>query len=446
MVSVTRSSRETALKASSVTDAAVLPDTWQVVQLGEVAQVKLGRTPARAERRYWDHGEVPWVSIADLTNGPVRSTRERISAVAHQEVFHGDLVPVGTLLMSFKLTVGKVGVLQIPAVHNEAIASFALDDSRIDRDFLFYLLQSLDYDACLDSYVKGKTLNKEKLAALPIVCPPLPEQRAIAHVLRTVQKAKEATEAVIAATRELKKSLMRHLFTYGPVPVDQADQVPLKETEIGPVPEHWGVVSVGEVCERPQYGYTTSAVPDPVGPRFLRITDIQDDYVNWTTVPFAEVAATEQDKYRLQDGDIVVARIGATTGKTYRVVDPPLAVFASYLIRLRAKRSVLLPTYLHAFTRSELYWRQINQTKGGRLKLGVNIPALQALRMPLPPLEEQEQISAAVDALDRKIRAEKARMESLDTLLQSLLHHLMTCKVRLDESRFSMDRDSEPVR
>jgi len=93
-------------------------------------------------------------------------------------------------------------------------------------------------------------LSSSRVKNFKIPFPPLPEQRSIAFVLSTLQQAKEKTDSVITATRALKKSLMKHLFTYGPVPLQEAEKVPLKETEIGMVPEEWEVVKLGVVAEQ----------------------------------------------------------------------------------------------------------------------------------------------------------------------------------------------------
>ena len=138
-----------------------------------------------------------------------------------------------------------------------------------------------------------------------------------------------------------------------------------KMTELGLLPEEWEVVKLREVSERPEYGYTTSASTEPLGPKFLRITDIQNGGVDWRAVPYCECPAKEIEKHSLRSGDLLFARIGATTGKTFLVTTCPHAVFASYLIRVRTKPS-LLPEYLYQFTNTQEYWNQINATKGGR--------------------------------------------------------------------------------
>src|SRR5205823_10771735 len=106
------------------------------------------------------------------------------------------------------------------------------------------------------------------------------------------------------------------------------------------------VARISDLAEPPQYGFTAAAVPEPVGPRLVRITDLQDGQIDWDTVPFCE--CPEPEKYLLRKDDVLFARTGATTGKTHLVRKPERAVFASYLIRLRPKPSVSAG-YLHAF-------------------------------------------------------------------------------------------------
>jgi type I restriction enzyme S subunit len=138
----------------------------------------------------------------------------------------------------------------------------------------------------------------------------------------------------------------------------------------------------------------------------------------------------ELDRYKLTNDDIVVARIGATTGKSYLVANPPDAVFASYLIRIRTK-SEIEPGYLALFMNSDDYWAQINASKGGRLKLGVNIPVLTNLQLPLPPKDEQKAIVTMTDALDRKIAAETAGRLASSRLFEALLNDLMSGRRRV---------------
>jgi len=406
-----------------MTELCPLPEEWQVVRLGEVTVLTMGQSPPSSTYNTAGQG-FPFLQgkaeFGTIYPVPLKwcSQPQRIAER-------------GSVLISVRAPVGDVNIADRVYCIGRGLAAITGTDN-LDNWFLFYQLifskQRLEEKGTGSTF---KSISKGVLQNFPIPLPPLPEQRAIAYVLRTVQRAKEATERVIAALKELKKSLMKHLFTYGSVPLDQADQVALQDTPIGPIPAHWRLIKLGEVAEKPQYGYTSSAVHDPVGPKFLRITDIQNDRVQWASVPYCVIEDDLLHKYRLRRGDILFARIGATTGKTYLISECPQAVFASYLIRIRTNASQLLPEYLYFFTHTPQYWQQINAAKGGRLKQGINIPILTTLNVPLPPLDEQREIARILQTVNRKIEAEENRKRALEGLFKTLLHHLMTAKVRM---------------
>jgi len=124
------------------------------------------------------------------------------------------------------------------------------------------------------------------------------------------------------------------------------------------------------------YGYTESASVEKIGLKFLRITDIQNQSVDWESVPYCSIEANDFPKYKLSDGDIVFARTGATTGKSYLVKDTPKAVFASYLIRLQLNATDLLPEFVNLFFQTHTYWDNIRSGVSGSAQGGFNATKL----------------------------------------------------------------------
>ena len=179
----------------------------------------------------------------------------------------------------------------------------------------------------------------------------------------------------------------------------------------------WKAEELTHLVERIDYGHTASAVDAPSGPRFLRITDIQDEHVDWSSVPSCEIASREIDQYRLSPGDIVFARTGATTGKSYLIQKCPEAVFASYLIRLRLRPGIL-PAYLFHFFKSADYWGQINQKKKGTGQPGVNSTILATLRVPIAPANEQSRIVEALDSYLTRLDAATEGLKRVDANLK----------------------------
>jgi type I restriction enzyme S subunit len=177
--------------------------------------------------------------------------------------------------------------------------------------------------------------------------------------------------------------------------------------------------TLNDISDSIGYGVTASACDQPVGPKFLRITDIQNGKVNWEKVPWCEKNGKAIEKAKLRAGDIVFARTGATTGKSYLISDcPNEAVFASYLIRVRLGK-MADPGFVSHFFQTEDYWKQITKNARGVAQPGVNATTLKSLQIPLPPLLEQKRIAAILDAADALRAKRRESISQLDTLVQS---------------------------
>jgi hypothetical protein len=206
-------------------------------------------------------------------------------------------------------SIGEVAVNRVPVATNQAIIAILPKSGIADVDYLYFSLKH--FGRGLVSYnvqTTQKNVSKAIVERFPIPLPPLAEQRAIARILRTVQRAREQTEAVISATRQLKASLLRHLFTYGPVALDKADQVPPKETEIGQVPEHWEVVPLARVAALVQYGTSERCETRLDGSPVLRIPNVIGGKIDLTDLKFAAFHATEAERLRLTVGDLLFVR------------------------------------------------------------------------------------------------------------------------------------------
>ena len=198
----------------------------------------------------------------------------------------------------------------------------------------------------------------------------------------------------------------------------------------GELPEGWILTSLGDLVITIQYGYTASATEQQIGPKFLRITDLQNNSVDWNTVPFCN--CDEIEKYKLKKGDIVIARTGATTGKSFLLNEiPEPAIFASYLIRLNTS-GIFPPEYIALFMQSVNYWHQIIVVSKGSAQPGANASILSKLSVPLPPLNEQRRIVAKIEALKARSQRVKEALEAIPPLLDQFRQSVLAAAFRGD--------------
>lgn len=189
---------------------------WPMVKLGDVCDIKIGKTPARKNKAYWGVG-TPWLSIKDMNQGAALSTTsEQITDLAVREL-NITPYPAGTVFFSFKLSIGKVGISTIELFTNEAIAAILPKDSTsLDKNFLMEALRVSGNLTSGNDAVLGQTLNKKSLQQISIPLPPLEEQRRIAQILQLVDFQKHTVRHVLSVTFKSLRTSIFHRVSSGP--------------------------------------------------------------------------------------------------------------------------------------------------------------------------------------------------------------------------------------
>lgn len=202
------------------------------------------------------------------------------------------------------------------------------------------------------------------------------------------------------------------------------------------IPDSWEWIRLGNICEPIRYGFTSSA-KDNGNSKLVRITDIQNNNVNWNNVPFCDVPKVKLKDLQLKTNDILIARTGGTVGKSFVVKNiSEVAVFASYLIRIRLIDNELID-FVKYFLDSPYYWQMISLKQSGTGQPNVNATKLSEILIPIPPLKEQKRIVAKIEKLMPLVdkyaesynRLQKIDNEFEDKLKQSVLQYAMEGKL-----------------
>ena len=298
----------------------------------------------------------------------------------------------------------------------------------INEYYLAFFLKSSFYWNTISVQKTGSTLpnvNATKLKRIPVPLPPLPEQRAIAHVLGVIQEAKAARQRELELERERKAALIDHLFSYG------TKGEPRKQTEIGEIPESWKLGTIGEICERIiDYRGRTPKFSES-GIVHLRSSNVKegrlilnDDEITYVT---DETYKSFMTRGLPKAGDVIFTTEGPL-GESAMV--PPNFHFslAQRMILLRADKTVLDSSYLLYALYSEQVRKEYLGRATGSTAKGISSKNFQQVQIPLPCLPEQREIAISLTACDAKIAALEQEAARLDELFHAMLDELMTGK------------------
>lgn len=410
-----------------------IPDEWQPTLLSEVLRQETQKAKLQPGKYYTTLG-VRWYAAGPFKKESLRGDQLRANCL--YQVKAGDFIY--NRLFAWKGSFGVIPNEMDGCFVSSEFPTFKADYSRIAPEFLWrwfslpLIWRAVEHRSTGTSRTSRLRFKEEDFLNVCVPLPPLSEQRAIAHVLRTVQQAKEATEKVIAAIRQLKASLTKHLFTYGPIPFDQAGKIKLKETEIGSMPEHWEAVCLKDLVLR---GRQTDPRTLPENFKYIDVSSVSNATFKITsTKSYLGKDAPSRAKKKVQSGDVIFATVRPYL-KRVAIIPPDLheAICSTAFCVLRASTQSINPAYLFFAVSSDSFVSRVSERQRGSSYPAVTDRDVLSTMTNLPPLSEQEDIASTLTLLEKKNHVEDTRLQTLRGLFDSLLHHLMTGRIRVTD-------------
>jgi type I restriction enzyme S subunit len=352
-------------------------------------------------------------------------------ALTQAELERARVVP-GDLLFARRSFVlegaGKCAIIGSPAedtTFESSMIRARLNRERALPQFMFYLFGSAvgrNAMASIATRTAVSGITGKSLQELQLPIPPLLTQRKIGAVLSAYDDLIENNNRRIKVLEEMAQRIYREWFVHFRYPGHE--NVPLVDSKLGPVPDGWRVYPLSELAAT-QYGYTESASKDAVGPQFLRGMDInKTTYIDWSTVPYCPISASDHRKYGLSRGDVVVIRM-ADPGKVGIVEADVDAVFASYLIRVRPIDQLIAPYFLFYFMESDRYQAFVGGASTGTTRKSLSAPLITSIQLALPPDRLQHAFVSRVtpvrDLLNQLISANANLRVTRDLMLPRLI-------------------------
>lgn len=422
-----------------------IPSSWRWCRFGEITDCSMGKTPPRAEDVWWGD-DIPWVSISDMTDyGHVIETKERVSQKALEEKF-GAISKAGTLLMSFKLTVGRTSILDIDALHNEAIISIFpyVDKNEYFRDYLFYILPIVTQWGKSKNSIKGKTLNSKSIANLLIPLAPLEEMHRIVakieELLPYVDRYAEAYEKLeqfnAKFPEDMKKSILQYaiqgklveqrpeegtaeelyqqiqnekqkLIEEGKIKKEKPlaeiteDEIPFD------IPDNWRWCYLGDVFSHTAGKALNSKNTSGAKYKYITTSNVYWDHFELDNLKEMYYTEEEVEKYSVQYGDLLVLE-GGDVGRSAIWNLQESYCIQNHIHRLRPYTDVVVKYFYYAM----MYFKLKGDIAGKGIGIkGLSAKALHCICIPLPPYEEQHRIVAKLEKLlpycDKLFRTER---------------------------------------